>query len=213
MIQKMKNIPYGTARYIVLKELDTRGLIGQLLLNYDHQLASTMMNLCDWIDRAEIALNGGNEPLSFDSVRDIPHMFIFFTEKLPYLILTASELDWTEFVSAWVTIEHHFIGVMQALSEHMQEEERHGIIELCKGIEGTFTPLYTLIDLGVSYADMIKVGNELVREMQNWRQSQPASIRLSQAYLRALGVIKDEEAGPQNCPPPPPHEVHENCSE
>lgn len=228
MLQNIKNMSYGAARYTVLKELDTRGPIGRLLLNYDHQLASKMMNICDWIDSAAIALSNNQlQDMRWTSIDQAPNSFIFIAEKFPFLILTASELNWDVFISAWLVITHEFLGVMNACVEHLPREDAERLIEICHRIESTLEPTYTLAELGASYTDLIKASNEMVKELRNWRQSQPASLRLSQAYLRALGVIPDDEPGPcstqdrnnehrkDNAPPPPPPapDFHENCPE
>lgn len=225
MLQKIKEMSYGAARYMVLKELDTRGEIGRLLLNYDHQLAATMMNLCDWIDTAAIALAENRfAGIKWESISHAPHAFVTMAEKFPFLILTESALNWDTFISAWNTIIQEFLGVMSACIQYLPKEDAERLIEMCNMIENTLRPTYTLAELGASYIDLMRAGNEITKELRNWRQSQPASLRLSQAYLRALGVIKDENGdsapAPQcgqdgnNPPPPPPApDFHEKCPE
>ena len=225
MLQNIKNMTYGAARYTVLKELDTRGNIGRLLLNYDHQLAANMMNICDWIDSAAIALSNNEfKDIHWASIERAPNAFILVAEKFPFLILTASELNWDIFISAWIVITHEFLGVMNACIERLPHEDAERLIEMCHKIDATLDPTYTLAELGASYTDLIKASNEMVKELRNWRQSQPASLRLSQAYLKALGVIHDEDEGPKpeqqarhnesNPPSPPPApNFHENCPE
>lgn len=217
MVTNIKEMSYGAARYCVLKELDERGPIGQLLLSYDHQLANTMMDFCDWIDRTNIAYES-NRPRDIDwrKADHMPAVLMSFAEKFPFLILSASELDWNGFLSAWLAIAGEFVTIMNHhLQEPMPEPEKHKIEDIIRGCQETLQPVFTLVEFGASYLDLIKAGNELVREMKMWRQSQPSSIRLSHAYLRALGIIKDE--GPDaneergDNPPPPPQGPH--CNE
>lgn len=222
MLQKFKEMSYGSARYLVLRELDERGPIGQLLLRYDSQLAVKMMNFCDWIDRSAIAC-GENRPDDIDwrKANDIPGTLMMCAETFPFLILTASELDWTGFLSAWITIAKEFLAIAGYIAANSPEDQRHGINNIMRGVEETLRPTYTLMELGVSYIDLIKASSNLVQEMQKWRQSQPAAIRLSEAYLKALGVMKPDEGpathgpmkdGPRDgcVPPPPPHDDGNN---
>lgn len=209
MITKIKHMSYGAARYCVLKELDERDSIGRLLLSYDPQLATKMMDFCDWIDKANIAY-GNNTPelIDWGKAQDIPHTLIAFAEKFPFLTLSASELNWEGFLSAWLVIANEFVNILEhhLRTGHIPEQDARRLEQLVRACQDTLRPVYTLAELGASYTDLIKAGQELVREMQKWRQSQPASIRLSQAYLKAVGIIKDEDEGPRkgNNPPPNP---------
>lgn len=217
MITKIKNMSYGAARYYVLKELDERDDIGRLLLSYDPQLAIKMMDFCDWIDKANIAY-GNNDPDSIDwrKAQDIPNTLVAFAEKFPFLTLSASELNWEGFLSAWLTIANEFVNILE---HHMRtgrlpEDDFRRLEQMARACQDTLRPVYTLAELGAGYLDLIKAGSELMKEIQKWRQSQPSAIRLSQAYLKAVGIIKDEEEGPKghNPPPPPPSAEGPRCN-
>lgn len=215
MFLEIKHMPYSTARYMVIKELDTRGHIGRLLLNYDHKLSLTMMDLCEWIDRAEIAFKN-NEPnlIRWDMVKNACHMFTMFAEKFPFLVLLSSELDWSGFLSAWIVVIQEFTNVVNFHSQFIEEpRQKDEIMQNMSNLDSALQPIYKLMELGAGYMELIKASREIAMELRNWKQSQPAAMRLSSVYLQSLGVIDENEKPcepdmammPDNPPPPPPH--------
>lgn len=196
MVNKLKEMSYGAARYIVLKELDERDSIGRLLLKYDRQLTINMMDYCDWIDKADISIQSKKlYDINWQKAVDIPKVLIHIGQRFPFLVLQHSELDWTAFISAWVRISEEFIGIIEHYISlrDLKEEEISGLRQIIAECRSAIEPTITLVNLGVGYMDLIAAGRELVNEMQQWQQSQPAALRLSNAYLQSLGVIKPEE--------------------
>ena len=44
----------------------------------------------------------------------------------------------------------------------------------------------------MSYTDLIKASSEVIKELQMWRESNPSAVRLSEAYLTTLGLLKGD---------------------
>lgn len=213
MLSKMKEMNVGQARYVVIKELDTRGPIGQLLLNLDPQLTSTMMNLCEaifetdnWLGECDKICEANNngagqaypDPptfLGFDN--RYVQIIMTIADVLPAYTLMYSELDWDTFCSAFATIIDNYISVVMAgidranfPSEHREEHERNAqMLSQC------LNPIYKLVEIGAGYEELLRASAKLVQQMKSWEQSAPSPVRLSQTYLESLGFYTKKEEG------------------
>lgn len=199
MIQKIKEMSFGTAKYIVLKELDERGPIGQLLISYDYNFANNMMNICEWIDRADISVEEKNlNSIQWSYLDEACCLLSQMSEKFPFLMLISSELEWTPFVSAWLTIADQLILLANyALENGLEGPDREFCMRLIDTLQMVLAPIHQLIELSVGYQELLKASAEIVKELRGWKQSQPAAIRLSRAYLQSMGVVPPDE-GPDN---------------
>ena len=195
MLNNFKVFEYPEARYIVLKELDTKGPIGRLLLNIVPDLANTMMGMSEMINCIHCAQPGEYIPQQGNA----PHIdhFIAVSEALPSLILVYSELDWNDFISAYCAFLHEYITAMRCNyeveegAEHLTDDERHFFAcghEQLNALENTIAPVLKLVEIGIGYTELLQASGRMVEELQSWRQSRPTSLRLSRAYLEALGI-------------------------
>ena len=196
MLNNYHQFSYGESRYIVLKELDTYGPIGQILLRDDNQMADKIMKMGQTIDKLNAPEIHPDQKLDLMSIpQDFFDMIVRLSQSAPYLILTHSELNWNEFLSAWICFIHSYTeGITQNINAIVAQkpEDREGFdfsLKRCKDIESSLSPIYTLIQIGMGYTELIKVTDELLRKYDGWRDSEPAAIRLSEAYLESLGFL------------------------
>lgn len=196
MLNNFRVFEYPEARYLVLKELDTKGPIGRLLLNAVPNLANSMMGMSEMIDRIHCAQPGEYIPQHGDSLHT--NEFIIINEVLPSLILVHSEFNWNDFISAYCAFIHEYIACMRCNYDvresdgtPMTDEEHHffecGHNDL-NVLEETVLPTLKLAEIGIGYTELLQASGRMVEELQSWRQSRPTSLRLSRAYLEALGI-------------------------
>lgn len=221
MVQKLKDMHFGTAKYVVMKELDERGPIGQLLISYDPNFANNMMNVCEWVDKTQITLeeqqNNRNPQIDYGYLEDAVRLLNSMSEKFPFLMLVASQLDWETFLSGWLTITNEIAQISGFLAEQNDDPRLCDMCRQCSdSLMAILAPTCQLIELGIGYQELLQASAEIVKELQGWRQSQPSAIRLSHAYLRSLGMIP-EEKGAKHEPEslneimPPPHNEPSHC--
>lgn len=196
MLNDFKVFEFPEARYLILKELDTRGPIGQLLLNIDARLANTVMGMAEDIDLVHCAQPG--EYVNVQNETPV-NQFIYISDMLPSLILTHSELDWNTFISAYCAFIHEYVEAMHhnyAIKEELNEvpedercfldHKRHELDELRQAV----MPTLKLAEIGIGYTELLQASSTIAEELKSWRQSRPTSLRLSRAYLEALGISK-----------------------
>ena len=196
MLNDFKVFEFPEARYILLKELDTKGPIGRLLLNALPHLANNVMGMADMINCVHCAQPGEYIPQRGDGVS--VHEFVAVGEILPGLILTHSELNWNDFISAYCAFVHEYV---QAMTHNYDVRESDGTPltdeERCffeqsrndlRILQNAVMPTLKLVELGIGYTELLQASSKIVEELQSWRQSRPTSLRLSRAYLDALGI-------------------------
>lgn len=219
MLNKIRNFNYGEARYYVMKEIDTQGEIGRILSSIVPQLSLIMIRVCEQIDRLHI-WNPGDSEEDLQISQDTFNMFISIQQNYPTLVLTEDTLNWNDFMSAWCAMVHEFCSAFGSfanykLEHNPQDPMANSMLQQLGGIEATLAPTMRLAELGAGYNELLQASAEIVKELKSWRQSRPASLRLSQTYLASLGLAQPEpkhsnecNCGPQNPPPagnnPPP---------
>lgn len=199
MLNKVINFQYGKARYIVLKELDTRGPIGQILTKNNSRSADIILDLADKIDRMEICLSdseAGSMPWPFSVNEDHFNFIIHTNRSFANLVLLNSELDWNTFINAWLAFVNHYLDVLQRYADPRRTPDNDNDYEqmhsqVCN-IANSLQSVMKLLEIGYGYTELIEASNSLVQEMRGWQQSRPAAIKLSQAYLKSLGFCKED---------------------
>lgn len=227
MLNKIRNFSYGEARYHVMKEIDTQGDIGRILSSIVPQLSIIMIRVCEQIDKLH-AWNPGEPENDLQVSQDTINMFVAIQQAYPTLVLTEDTLEWNDWMSAWCAMVHEFCSAFGGyanykLSMNEQDPMANSLLQELGGIEATLAPTMRLAELGAGYNDLLQASAEIVKELKSWRQSRPASLRLSQAYLASLGLVKPETKkgpdcncgpqgpqGPGNNPPPPPPPAGDN---
>ena len=188
MIDKFVEMAYGKARYEVLKELDTRGLMGQLLLKSYPDLLTTMEFICRQLEKVM------TEDFDIQDLGNIPANIKETLQSLlnsyPIFILLHSEYDWNVFTSGLILLiknylnaELEFYHTCNQEDEWIKQEYVY-LMNMQKLIDATMN----LINLGAGYLDLLQASAVIVEELKTWRKSRPASMKLSESYLKSLGL-------------------------
>ena len=195
MMDRVIEYTYGEARYEVLKELDTRGYVGSLLLKHHTDLINIINVMCRTLETAmspdfEDVKSLGNMPLN------VKEMLLSILSKYPSYILIHSEYDWTPFTSAFVLLVTNYLNLMEQFCEEcsaLKDDWYHKEVATIKLLREYIDAILNLMELGVSYKNLIQASNEIAAELKTWRQNRPAAMRLSQTYLQSLGIdVKGE---------------------
>lgn len=204
MFNNFEVMTYPEARYAFLKELDTRGPIGRLLLIEIPQLTNSMMRAAEFIDT--IATLEEHQYVDCGIDNDVRVAFCQIGERLPRLMLLESELDWNTFVNAYCAFMFEYTKAIRynadlvlcnAEKEHPESAEElilhaNDAMHMADEIEYLIKPALRLIEIGIGYTELLEASAHIVEELRSWQQSRPASLRLSKAYLDAMGIVSKE---------------------
>lgn len=197
MTEQLIQYSYGEARYEALKELDTRGRVGTILLKQHPDLVNIVNVMCNTLETAmapdfEDILTLGNMPLN------VKQTLASILGSYPSYMLVHSDCEWTVFTSAFILLVNNYLNLMEsftkaccqgATDDPWQKKELE-IIEFMRScIEG----INNLVEIGVSYKTLIQASNAIVAELKTWGEHRPAAMRLSQLYLRSLGIKTEGE--------------------
>lgn len=188
MIDKFIEMTYGEARYEVLKELDTRGPIGSLLQKNCPDLLSTMEFVCRQLEKVM------TEDFKIQDLGNIPMNIKETLESIlasyPIFILLHSEYNWNTFTSGLILLIKNYNNVALEFyrtcnqEEDWIKQEYKYLARMQELIDATIN----LINLGAGYLDLLQASAIIVEELKTWRKSRPASMKLSESYLKSLGL-------------------------
>jgi len=199
MLNKLKEYSYGDARYIVLKELDTRGPIGDFLLNFQPHYATLVMQMGEFIDTWDSQMDAlPPSIMEIPGIQDQDFQTICaMHEMLPDFILLHSELDWNTFISAYLTFLSVFVNLTIDILHHYETPENtaemQDLVSRIQHYVSSLDSTLRLCELGAGFSDLLHASQNIVRELQGWKQSNPSAVRLSQAYLKAIGFMPEDD--------------------
>ena len=93
---------------------------------------------------------------------------------------------WEDFLSAWVSLMGNYIGVVMARVENEEFGDKESLIQTLMNIGESCEAITQLVEIGISYIDLLNASRQLVDEMKTWQNSRPTSLKLSEAYLDSL---------------------------
>lgn len=178
---------YGEARYEILKELDTRGPVGSFLLSRHQDLTSTVEHICRYLEKAmtpEVeAKDIGNFPGNIKT--NIEYLLL----RIPTYLVVYSELKWDTFCSALFLLVDNYLSAGETFLETCGEDdwvknERTYINRMREQLSA----ILRIIDIGAGYTELCVASSQIVEELKTWSRSRPAAFKLSEAYLKSLGI-------------------------
>lgn len=214
MYNKLIDMTYDRARNVFFSEIDTGGPIGLIWIMQDKDILDRMLVLLEFVDTWNDVKEFPPEPIMFPlTAEDIFNTIIHFNMQLPTHILLKSEYNWNEWISAYIifmkkVIEIHKKALEYYVSRGIDEKYATREMESLQSITVSFEGVLKLVTIGASYTDLIQAGNYIVQELKSWGQSRPGAVRLSEAYLKAIGFYPDEE--PPSMPEPNPNMVNDH---
>lgn len=192
MLNNFVKMTYGEARHEVLKELDNRGPIGSFLLSRHPDLTNIIEYVCRYLEKAMTPDSDPKDLGNFPS--NIKTSLEFLTLRFPSYLILYSEHDWNCFCSALFLLLDNFLNAGETFINSVAEddwskEEKKYI----NRIREQLSAILRIIDIGAGYSELCKASAQIVEELKTWSQSRPAAFKLSEAYLKSLGIGGTEE--------------------
>lgn len=190
MLNNFQIYDYNQAKYIVMKELDTRGPIGAVLISYIQNFDFIMSRIITSTDEMRLWKEG--EPLLPPQIPlDFQEALYHIARNLPYMILKNSEYDWNTFISAYISVLYEYCELTLKMNHlgninRNNENLNKNAAEIEK-IKETLDPTLQLVTIGIGYSALIQASEQIMADMKAWRDTKPATLKLSDAYLAALG--------------------------
>lgn len=186
MIMNMRAMEFGEARYIVLKELDTRGDVGSKLLKHNHELLNIVEKVCSNLEASFSPQMGGLAAVDIPNNWELEVLLQISTAFPSYMLQNLASPTWEDFLSAWVSLMGNYIGVVMARVENEEFGDKESLIQTLMNIGESCEAITQLVEIGISYIDLLNASRQLVDEMKTWQNSRPTSLKLSEAYLDSL---------------------------
>ena len=187
MLNNFVQMSFGEARYEVLRELDVRGPIGAFLLSRHSELTGMIEHICRYLEKAMtpevLPKDYGNFP------NNIKYDLEFLLLKLPTYLVVYSEYDWNKFCSALFLLIDNYLNAGESFvcscgNDEWAQQER----EYIRQIREQLSAILRIVDIGAGYTELCKASSQIVEELKTWSRSRPAAFRLSEAYLKSLGI-------------------------
>ena len=100
-------------------------------------------------------------------------------------------------MSAWITFFKTHYTTLMRLFGHLRTPQNQDLFDeytkYLTNIMQSLDPVLSLLELTVSYKALFQATAQLLDELHTWRQSRPAAIRLSEAYLNSIGYYNNRE--------------------
>lgn len=191
MIFNLKEKDFGESRYIVLKEIDTVGQIGRLLINRNDALMQSIQEMTYNMEKAYLPECGGIAAFELPHIQCL-YDIIGATEALPSLILQDLHANWDDFLSAWLCLITNYCKIIVEKIELDPAQERaKQCAENLSRLDRAIESIVRLFEFGLTYMDLINASRTLVEEIKTWGDARPMALKLSEAYLNTLNFYKE----------------------
>ena len=171
MLNKLENMNFGTARYAVLKSLDTRDEIGRSILRLAPHFLDTMISICNLIERCELE---EVHPLDIGEIKPVQYSDLnCVLPKLPMLVLIHSEQNWNFFCSGLVLLINNFLDIQEQVLPIFDEESQASEMLKIKILRDALSAIARLIEIGAGYTDLLKAAAYILDEIRDWKHTSP----------------------------------------
>lgn len=121
-----------------------------------------------------------------------------FLTNLPLWLLRYDNIDWTEFLSAYMILFENYIAVQENLIPMIGEEDVNGMsqaIAALAELKELYSATEKLAGMTVGYYALIKASSLLVDEMRRYEDVAPTTYRLSKLYIDSINeMVKENES-------------------
>lgn len=121
-----------------------------------------------------------------------------FLTNLPLWLLRYDNIDWTEFLSAYMILFENYIAVQENLIPMIGEEDVNGMsqaIAALAELKELYSATEKLAGMTVGYYTLIKASSLLVDEMRRYEDVAPTTYRLSKLYIDSINeMVKENES-------------------
>ena len=121
-----------------------------------------------------------------------------FLTNLPLWLLRYDNIDWTEFLSAYMILFENYIAVQENLIPMIGEEDVNGMSQAVAALaelKELYSATEKLAGMTVGYYTLIKASSLLVDEMRRYEDVAPTTYRLSKLYIDSINeMVKENES-------------------
>lgn len=187
MLNNFVQMTYGEARYEILKELDTRGPIGSFLLSRHQDLTATVEHMCRYLEKA---MTPDTDPKSFGNFpNNVKCSLEFLLLRIPTYLIVYSEYEWNKFCSALFLLVDNYLNAGESFVATCGDDEwTKAEKNYIQRIREQLSAILRIIDIGAGYTELCRASSQIVEELKTWSRSRPAAFKLSEAYLKSLGI-------------------------
>lgn len=120
-----------------------------------------------------------------------------FLRNLPLWLLRYDNIDWTEFLSAYMVLFENYIAIQEDLIPMIGEDDIEGknkAIASLQELKELYSATEKLAGMTVGYYTLIKASSLLVDEMHRYEDVAPTTYRLSKLYIDSINkMVKENE--------------------
>lgn len=204
MLNKLVQLNYAQARYIVLKEFDLMGPIARCFIAPQERLAEEILGIGEDIDNRQIALAEFKKTGKWGTALESPMPSNYFnaimriSTNLAHNVLCYSEYEWNDFISAWLEFCNEYVRILYMMADELEHHPeckgnadhlRKQASDVAKNLQG----ILNLVEIGMGYSQLIASTEKLLEKMETFKSDRPDIVRVSNAYLTSLGYHKKEE--------------------
>lgn len=203
MITRMKTYSYEEACGILENFFDNYDPIVTVIQDKIHNFYLTLKSMKYLIEI--ISKNDGS--VENNSQEEDKEFHIFdpaiietlneFNIYLPLWILRYDDLNWTEFLNAYLLIFENYISIQENLIPYILQEDEESLrvaqISLTE-LKDNYKAVSRLVNLTITYEDLIICASRLVDETSQYKDARPASYKLSKLYIDTINKELQKES-------------------
>lgn len=147
-----------------------------------------------------IVINQNNNPDNDEEEVHIFDPFIIqqlneFLTNLPLWLLRYDNIDWTNFLSAYMILFENYIKIQEDLIPMINEDDVEGknqALASLTELKELYSATEKLASMTVGYYTLIKASSQLVDEMRRYEDTAPTTYRLSKLYIDSINEMEKE---------------------
>ena len=198
MIQNINSYEFNEACAILGDTFETSAPIAMVITKKMYNFKSTIKAMTYLVN---LVINQDND----DSEEEVHIFDPFIIEQLnefltnlPLWLLRYDNIDWTEFLSAYMILFENYIAVQENLIPMIGEEDVNGMnqaIAALAELKELYSATEKLAGMTVGYYTLIKASSLLVDEMRRYEDVAPTTYRLSKLYIDSINeMVKENES-------------------
>lgn len=198
MIQNINSYEFNEACAILGDTFETSAPIAMVITKKMYNFKSTIKAMTYLVN---LVINQDND----DSEEEVHIFDPFIIEQLnefltnlPLWLLRYDNIDWTEFLSAYMILFENYIAVQENLIPMIGEEDVNGMnqaIAALTELKELYSATEKLAGMTVGYYTLIKASSLLVDEMRRYEDVAPTTYRLSKLYIDSINeMVKENES-------------------
>lgn len=198
MIQNINSYEFNEACAILGDTFETSAPIAMVITKKMYNFKSTIKAMTYLVN---LVINQDND----DSEEEVHIFDPFIIEQLnefltnlPLWLLRYDNIDWTEFLSAYMILFENYIAVQENLIPMIGEEDVNGMnqaIAALAELKELYSATEKLAGMTVGYYALIKASSLLVDEMRRYEDVAPTTYRLSKLYIDSINeMVKENES-------------------